>query len=800
MPDVSDACVKLLWRLPAHEVTIEAIKQLMALTENQFRAFSSLLEGQNTLKVLEEVSKLDLTYPQAAVFSCFSKYCRTFDALVEVAQIDGLTESEALAVAKFPEDLREPYFLDQIRGMLRDVHIDILNKFPENGINFRDFETLLSLDQDQVRVFNFFSEIVGVYKDFDLASALIKGQASIFLSLGRAEIFLRLRKNAQTTDVAVKLTRLTVHYINALNILPYSDLTVVVLDKFFALSEEHALAFSFLSSGVRNMKDLGVVLRLKLTNSQDAAFSWLREDFRGLDTLVKVAAITDLKDSHVFALSGVEEGSITLQVIGEISKIKLTQAHMKVLYHIWSSSVIPKGSVIASLKIVATLKKSHINIIMGLPEGALTFDDLKMVAALTEEQAIAFSRLLEDIKTPEFLVKMSGVVLTEEHIKVLGVLPNIDLTFEALEVVADLTRHKAKAFYLLVAKDQTLANLANMPNGLGYVHLVNLLTLKEGKRTISALNGMVESNAAQAAQSRNTEGFAHAEDSEPVASSEAAIAVDLSKGEVPAAAVDDRSGLSIPSTSQIDDVANRAGASNTMTAPANGQLSEDSQPQAITDSKSEGHVAQDDKGVSILDIASSVMLAAGVNSLIKSDVVPVLDNLMPANISQSCDRLIYNSVVHSAPVLSGGLVNMAGYFSLSVPVSVATMYVSHAGLPYDMSSMMQAGNKLIMPLLASKVITAALSLCGTVHPHAKAAITVGTLGASFLMRDESDNSNKDFYDVVSNIIFDNSDPLSVATLTYMTITGLGVVTATVPALAVSAVAGVVISSAYTAYN
>ena len=219
------------------------------------------------------------------------------------------------------------------------------------------------------------------------------------------------------------------------------------------------------------------------------------------------------------------------------------------------------------------------------------------------------------------------------------------------------------------------------------------------------------------------------------------------------------------------------------------------------DSTTESHDALDKTGHGVLNTASNVMLTAGVNGVVKRDVAPVLDDLfMPANISQSCDHFIYNSFVYSAPVLSSGLVKLAGYYSLSVPLSVGTMYVSHAGLPYDTSSMMQAGKKLVVPLFTSKIITKALSFCGAMHPHAKTAITVGIVGASFLTKSESDSHNKDLSEVLSNIVADNADPLSVATLTFMTVTGLGVVTATAPAVAVSAVVGLAISSAHTAYK
>ena len=680
---VSDAHVNLLWKLQPHERTLNGLGKLMTLTDNQLRvfsyltddarfseklrkpklveflsklsknhinalnvlevdsldleilagvdaltesqaiAFSWLSQGFRTLNTLVGVLRLtDLTESQAIAFSWLSKGFRTLDTLVEVVQVADLTKPQAFAVSRLSEDLRTPDFLGQVRHELREVHIEVLNTFPDGGVDLEAFDKLSALYSDQGEVF---LSLAKTTSNFGLEKAHRALNAVAALTKAQTEVFFISRKNVQTIDGAEKLALLSEHQFNAFSELPGSDMTIVALDKFLDITEASAIAFShLLPLNTINLKVLGEVLKFDLTTPQALAFSWIIFDLRTPELLEKVSQIVALNEYNTYTFSRLLIEQRNLEALEEVSRMSLTKEHGLILDHIKDPALVRPNSdlTIDDLKTVSALTKAHINIVMGLPKCALTVADLKpvstltkahidvltekvtpelldkvlkikltkfqaeafgmvvegsrtfkllvdvsktvltqnhckvltelqfavrvvdleKVAALTETQAIVFSKLPSHLKGRASLELISGFELDEAHIKACNVLPNVDL--EIIKNVAALTKHQAKGFYLLVAEDRTssnlvrmpselsetkvnvlsrlpqntrtmdvltdqvmslttfqakvfclfvardctLANLAKMPSGLGYAHLMNLVSVPKDKRTMDALN------------------------------------------------------------------------------------------------------------------------------------------------------------------------------------------------------------------------------------------------------------------------------------------------------------------------
>lgn len=201
-------------------------------------------------------------------------------------------------------------------------------------------------------------------------------------------------------------------------------------------------------------------------------------------------------------------------------------------------------------------------------------------------------------------------------------------------------------------------------------------------------------------------------------------------------------------------------------------------------------------------ILFDIGLTANINSAMKQEVIPLLNSLFIAtNNSKACSNFIQNSIVHASPVLSAALVRVASHHSLSSSLLIATVYVSKTGLPGDLESGLEFAPQILMPL-APQVVTKFAGYFGVaIHPHIKtAAITVSLIGTLLASNDKANNSHNSFSEVVTNIIEDNSDPISLFSLTFIGISGFGLVTSPASAFVMASSLSLLLSSGHAAYK
>lgn len=193
-------------------------------------------------------------------------------------------------------------------------------------------------------------------------------------------------------------------------------------------------------------------------------------------------------------------------------------------------------------------------------------------------------------------------------------------------------------------------------------------------------------------------------------------------------------------------------------------------------------------------ILSNLGLTSFVNSAIKRNLTPVIKKQLTSSEDfKSCASIIHKSTFVFSPLLSGALVTISDSYSLSMPLTLATAYVSNYGMPENILSMMQAAGAIALPLLTTK-------LFNTVSPYGQLGLLVCAklIRFSYAMYN-NDNSNKNPWEHWTNIVEDNTDLISVGTLTYIAATGFGLA-ATAPVLAISFATALTVSSGYTMYQ
>lgn len=430
-----------------------------------------------------------------------------------------------------------------------------------------------------------------------------------------------------------------------------------------------------------------------------------------------------------------------------------------------------------------------------LQEDERTLENLRVLAAMpdvTEFHVSAFERLEED-RTLENFQRLAA--LSEFKVRVLYLLQDGERTLESLCVLAkmpDLTAFHVSAFRRL-DKDHTLANFRLVASFTeAQVQVFNFL--QDGERTLESLRVLAEI---------------------PVTTSHALAFHVLEEAHTLAnfrrvAALPEAMALSFwwyqgVNSNLVNAIFYRSlDSKKTFDAldsvkkmPLLARIYAHVQLEAFK-VKFKHYTSNSIKGTISDNIGSNalsqILLTTSVNIVVKRELAPILEDALPINIPQSCKLFLYNIFVDTSPMTSAFAVKAANSYSLMAPLSVATLYVSHAGLPQDVYSVKQSVVHIASPLVISKF----LSYCGAINPPLKTWITVATLGVSFATHYKTENPNKDFYEVVTNIVDDNSDILSVGTLTYMAIAGL--VTSTLASLAVSTAVATVLASGHAAYK
>lgn len=144
--------------------------------------------------------------------------------------------------------------------------------------------------------------------------------------------------------------------------------------------------------------------------------------------------------------------------------------------------------------------------------------------------------------------------------------------------------------------------------------------------------------------------------------------------------------------------------------------------------------------------------------------------------------------------MSSGFVRVVSAYPVAAGASsVLTLHVLRFGLPEDISSVSQSVYNILMPLSVSQGVVKLSSYFFGANTYVKVGMTLASIAVSITQSQKGNTEAKDISEIASNIVHDNSDALSIGTLTFTAITGLGLATTT-PALLVSAaVAGVTVT-------
>ena len=579
------------------------------------------------------------------------------------------------------------------------------------------------------------------------------------------------------------LKHMTIAQLNILNDLCTSELTISNLAKIPQLTNMQANVFSSLSAKERTLENLEAISAIpQLTNTQAKVFSSLSAEERALESFYKIIAISALSEAQTRAFLLLPEEARTLANLKEIAKVKgLTDSQAKAFGYLpedartlenvkeiaaisgitdsqatafWKLS--EDARTLANLKEIAAISgitDSQATAFWELPEEARTLENLKEISALPGLKEIhtrAFGYLLEEVRTLENLKAISALPgLKEIHIRVLWNLPAEAKTLphlEAISAISGLTNIQARAFGYLSTKEQT-------PSTLKAISTIKDFTNNQASVCyFLSQNGgeeMALDHLQKAAQLTDSQALAFINipaEVQTLSTLKAITAIpDLTEIQVNAFVSLSSEAKTLPyleAISGLTDIQARAfgylptkeqtpstlKAIATMRGLANHQISS-----SLDLSSTVGG------GVILGKISGHLLTQASFNSLLKQN----LPN--------------HYSTEYLAPVISKLAVQVSGMHLL--PLTIDTL---RFGLPETTSESIELMLKIAMPFVKPTLLSFIPLSPVVIYP----TLVLGSAILGVISVNPEREVDNSLYDIVSNILQDNSDPVSLGMLAW----------------------------------